>query len=186
MVGFAICGSFCTHAQALELIKFFVEKDIEIMPILSPNAYSISTRFGKSEKFVSDIENITGKKVTATIEGSEMIGPSNCLDALIIAPCTGNTLAKMAHGITDTSVTMAAKAVLRNSKPVIIGLSTNDGLSGSSTNIGIMMNKKNIFFVPYYQDDHTKKPASLVCDMSLVYKTYELALNGMQIQPIIF
>ena len=180
------CGSFCTHQKSLEVLKKFTDSGIEILPILSENAYTISTRFGKSKDFIAIIEDLTKKKVIHTIKGSEPIGPNRNLEALIIAPCTGNTLAKMAHGITDTSVTMAAKAHLRNQKPLIIGLCTNDGLSANSSNIGIMLAKKNVFFVPFYQDDVELKPASVVCDMDLVMKTYELALQRKQIQPIIF
>jgi len=126
------------------------------------------------------------KKIVRTIEESETIGPNRNLEAMIISPCTGNTLAKLAHGITDTSVTMAAKAHLRNQKPLIIGLCTNDALSANLANIGTMMNKKHVFFIPMYQDDTNLKPASLVCDMDLTMKTYELALQKKQIQPVIF
>ena len=186
MIGYAICGSFCTHDQALEILRFFTEQGIDVQPVLSHNAYTISTRFGKAPEFVKKVESITGRKVFHTIEESEAIGPDDLLDALIIAPCTGNTLAKLAHGITDTAVTMAAKATLRNSKPLIIGLCTNDALSANAPNLGAMLGKKNVYFVPFYQDDIKKKPASAVCDMSLVYKTYELARGGAQIQPLVF
>ena len=186
MVGYAICGSFCTHKKALEVLKLFIDSGIEILPILSENSYAISTRFGKSEDFVKKIEDMTKKKIIRTIEDSEPIGPNRNLGAVIIAPCTGNTLAKMAHGITDTSVTMAAKAHMRNQKPLIIGLCTNDALSANLINIGVMLNKKNVFFVPMYQDDADNKPSSLVCDMDLVMKTYEIALQRKQIQPVLF
>ena len=156
------------------------------MPILSENSCNISTRFGKSEDFIESIENITKKKIVRSIEESESIGPNRSLEIMIIAPCTGNTLAKLANGITDTSVTMAAKAHLRNQKPLVIGLCTNDALSSNLINIGIMLNKKNVFFVPMYQDDTDAKPASLVCDMDLVMKTYEMALQRKQIQPLLF
>ena len=186
MIGYAICGSFCNHNKALEVLKQFAANDEEILPILSENSYNISTRFGIAEDFRKAVEDITKNKIIHTIEDSEPIGPMYKLNALIIAPCSGNTLAKMAHGITDTSVTMAAKAHLRNQKPLIIGLCTNDGLSSNTANIGIMLNKKNVYFVPFYQDDIDLKPTSLVCDMKLVYKTYQLSLEQKQIQPIIF
>ena len=178
--------TFCTHKKAIETIGKFVDNGIDIMPILSENACNISTRFGKSEEFVESIEKITQKKIIRSIEESETIGPNRTLEVMIIAPCTGNTLAKLASGITDTTVTMAAKAHLRNQRPLIIGLCTNDALSSNLNNIGIMLNKKNVFFVPMYQDDTDAKPASLVCDMDLVMKTYEMALQRKQIQPVLF
>jgi len=156
------------------------------MPVLSENSYNISTRFGKAEDFVKDIENITKKKIVRSIEESESIGPNRSLEVMIIAPCTGNTLAKLAGGITDNCVTMAAKAHLRNQRPLVIGLCTNDALSANLINIGVMLNKKNVFFVPMYQDDTDNKPSSLVCDMDLVMKTYEMALQRKQIQPVLF
>ena len=186
MVGYAICGSFCTHKKSLEILKKFVDSGIDIMPILSENACNISTRFGKAEDFIEKIEAVTKHKIVRTIEESETIGPNSSLDVMIIAPCTGNTLAKLANGITDNCVTMAAKAHLRNQKPLVIGLCTNDALSSNLINIGLMLSKKNVFFVPMYQDDAEKKPASLVCDMDLVMKTYEMALQRKQIQPVLF
>ena len=178
--------SFCTHKKALETIKKFADSGIDILPILSENAYNISTRFGKAEDLIADIELITKKKIIHTIEQSEPIGPHRSLDIMIIAPCTGNTLAKLANGITDSCVTMAAKAHLRNQKPLVIGLCTNDALSGNLANIGALLNKKNVFFTPMYQDDTDLKPASLVCDMDLIMQTYELALQRKQIQPVFF
>ena len=186
MVGYAICGSFCTHKKSLEVLKKFVESGIDITPVLSENSCNISTRFGKAEDFVRNIEDITKKKIISSIEESEKIGPNRNLEVMIIAPCTGNTLAKLANGITDSCVTMAAKAHLRNQKPLVIGLCTNDALSANLINIGVMLNKKNVFFVPMYQDDTDMKPASLVCDMDLVMKTYEMALQRKQIQPVLF
>jgi len=186
MVGFAVCGSFCTHKKTLEILEKFAACGIDILPVLSENACSISTRFGKAGDFVKSVENITKNKITRSIEESEPIGPNRNLEAMIIAPCTGNTLAKLANGITDTSVTMAAKAHLRNQKPLVIGLCTNDALTSNLINIGVMLNKKNVFFVPMYQDDTEAKPASLVCDMDLIMPTYELALQRRQIQPVFF
>ena len=186
MVGFAVCGSFCTHKKTLEILRKFVDGKIDIMPILSENSQNISTRFGKAEDFVKNVEDITKKKIISSIEESETIGPNRSLEVMIIAPCTGNTLAKLANGITDTCVTMAAKAHLRNQKPLVIGLCSNDALSSNLINIGVMLNKKNVFFVPMYQDDSDAKPASLVCDMDLVMNTYEAALQRKQIQPVLF
>ena len=185
-IGYAVCGSFCTHKKALEILRKIADTGADIMPVLSENSYNISTRFGKAEDFVREVENITKKSVISTIEGSEPIGPCRNLDIMIIAPCTGNTLAKLANGITDSCVTMAAKAHLRNQKPLVIGLCTNDGLSNNLVNIGVLLSKKNIFFVPMYQDDIDLKPASLVCDMDLIIPTYELAMQRKQIQPIFF
>ena len=178
--------TFCTHKKTLEIVEKFIDSGIDIIPILSENTCNISTRFGKSIDFIEKIETIAKKKIIRSIEESETIGPNSSLEVMIIAPCTGNTLAKLANGITDTSVTMAAKAHLRNQKPLVIGLCTNDALSSNLINIGIMLNKKNVFFVPMYQDDTDAKPASLVCDMDLVMKTYEMALQRKQIQPVLF
>ena len=185
-IGYAVCASFCTHQKALEVLKKFADIGADILPILSENSYNISTRFGKAEDFVSEVERITKKSAVYTIEESEPIGPNRNLDIMIIAPCTGNTLAKLANGITDSSVTMAAKAHLRNQKPLVIGLCTNDALSSNLANIGVMLNKKNVFLAPMYQDDTDLKPASLVCDMDLIMPTYELALQRKQIQPVFF
>ena len=185
-IGYAICGSFCTHKKAIEILQKFADTGADILPILSENSYNISTRFGKAGDFVREVERITKTQVVRTIEESEPIGPCRSLEVMIIAPCTGNTLAKMANGITDTCVTMAAKAHLRNQKPLVIGLCTNDALSGNLANIGTMLNKKHTFFVPMYQDDTDLKPSSLVCDMDLIIPTYELALRRKQIQPVFF
>ena len=185
-LGYAICGSFCTHKKTLEILKKFADTGADILPILSENSYNISTRFGRAEDFVREVERITKKNIIRTIEESEPIGPGRNLDIMIIAPCTGNTLAKLANGISDSAVTMAAKAHLRNQKPLVIGLCTNDALSSNLTNIGEMLNKKNVFFAPMYQDDTDLKPASLVCDMDLIIPTYELALQRKQIQPVFF
>ncbi len=186
-IGFAMTGSFCTFKKVVnELKKLKENTGANFIPIMSENAYSIDTRFGQAADFINQIEEITGKKVIHTIAGAEPIGPKNLLHALIIAPCTGNTLAKLAGGITDTSVTMAAKATLRNKNPVIIAPSTNDGLGASAKNIGSLLNNKNIFFVPFGQDDPFQKNNSLVADMSLIEKTLEAALSGIQTQPVLF
>lgn len=184
-LGFAVCGSFCTFSKVKEEIKRLANTNIyELYPIFSEFAYSTDTRFCNSQDFVSEIEEICGRKSIKNIKEAEPIGPQKILDILTVAPCTGNTLAKLSAGITDTSVTMAVKAHLRNARPVVIGVSTNDALGTSATNIGILLNKKNIYFVPMRQDDCFGKPRSLVCDFSKIGETIELAMKGNQIQPI--
>lgn len=184
MIGYAFCGSFCTARKSVDALKKLIVK-YDVLPVFSPAFQTIDSRFGKAADFVSEIETVCGKKGVYTVDGAEPLGPSVRLDALIIAPCTGNTLAKMACGITDTSVTMAAKAHLRNQRPLIVALATNDALSSNLQNIGIMLGRKNVYFVPLGQDDPVNKPSSLVCDFCLLEKTLELALAGKQIQPLI-
>lgn len=184
-IGFAICGSFCTFSQIIPELISLKKNGYDIMPIMSTAAYSTDTRFGKASDFITNIEGITENKIIHTIVGAEPIGPQALLDALIIAPCTGNTIAKLALGITDTPVAMAAKAHLRNNRPLIIAVSTNDALGANAKNLGLLQNSKNIYFVPYKQDDAEKKPTSLVSNMALIEKTLEFALKGMQIQPMI-
>ncbi len=184
VLGFAMCGSFCTLKNAVECLKKLNET-YEILPIMSQNAYSTDTRFGKASDFIKTITDICSKDVIHTIAQAEPIGPKNLTDVMVIAPCTGNTLAKLAMGITDTSVTMAAKAHLRNNKPLVICLATNDALSASAKNIGYLLNCKNVYFVPFSQDDANGKPRSCIADMSMLEKTVESALLGKQIQPII-
>ena len=179
-------GSFCTFEKTIPQISRLIEEGADILPIMSFNSYNLDSKFGKAKDFIDKIELMTGKKIIHTIEGAEPIGPKNLLDALVIAPCTGNTLAKLACGITDTSVTMAAKATLRNQKPVIIAVSTNDGLGGSGKNIGMLQNTKNLFFVPYGQDDPIHKANSLVADMTKITETVRLTLLGEQIEPVLF
>ena len=184
-VGFALTGSYCTFQKVIPEIKKVVEAGYNVVPIISENAGSTDTRFGKCDDIIKEIEVITGKKIIKSIKEAEPIGPKKLLDAMIIAPCTGNTLGKLASGITDTSVTMAAKAILRNEKPVIIAVSTNDGLSGSAQNIGKLLNLKNIYFVPFGQDDCKSKPRSTVAFMNMITPALKEALEGRQIQPII-
>lgn len=184
-LGFALCGSFCTFRNAIDEIRHLSEIGYNIIPIMSFNAYNTDTRFGKADDFIKEIEDITNKKIISSIAEAEPIGPKKLLDALIIEPCTGNTLAKLACGIADTPVTLAAKSHLRNARPLIIAVSTNDALSGAAKNIGALMNYKNIFFVPYRQDDHINKPTSIVADFSETKETIEAALDYRQIQPII-
>ena len=184
-VGFALTGSFCTFSAVLPEIKNLSDMGAQITPIMSETAYRTDTRFGKAEDFAAEIEEISHNKVLKSVAEVEPIGPRALLDILIIAPCTGNTLGKLALGITDSSVTMAAKAHLRNARPVLIAVSTNDGLAGSGKNIGYLLNAKNIFFVPFGQDDCLKKPTSLVADMKKIPSACELALHRRQIQPVI-
>lgn len=184
-VGFAICGSFCTFKAVFEEMKKLKDAGYSLVPIMSENAYTLDTRFGDAAYWRSRISELTDNRIIHTIPDAEPIGPKKLLDALIIAPCTGNTLAKLAAGITDTSVTMAAKAHLRNGRPLIIAPSTNDGLSNSAKNIGALLNYKNVFFVPFGEDDSLKKPTSLVADFTRINQTLEHALQGNQLQPIV-
>ena len=183
-LGVALCGSFCTFSKTIILIEELVNKGLNVFPIMSFNAYNTCTRFGKPEDIINKIETLTGKTIIHTIVDAEPLGPKGILDAILIAPCTGNTLAKMTYGITDTPVLLAAKSLMRNGKPIIIALATNDGIGGNLKNIGYMINKKDIYFVPLGQDDTVKKPYSLVADFSRTISTIEFALNDQQIQPI--
>lgn len=185
-VGYAFCGSFCTIAESLKVLKELAKQNIKIKPIMSQIVYSTDTRFGKADELIRNVEEICGERVIHDIAAAEPIGPKNLLDIIVVAPCTGNTLAKIALGITDTPVTMAVKAHLRNNKPVVLAPATNDALGASCKNIGLLHNTKNIFFVPYRQDDPHSKNNSLVCDFSLIPKAIESALNGVQLQPVIF
>ncbi len=184
-VGFAITGSFCTFDKVKIEIKKMAELGMNIIPIFSSHAARYDTRFGKADEFVAKIEEITGNKGLFTICEAEPIGPKGYLDALVIAPCTGNTLAKLNNGITDTAVLMAAKAHLRNNKPLIISVSTNDAMGMNFKNIGMLMNTKNIYFVPFEQDDYIKKPNSLISKLDLIPDTIEAALDGKQLQPLL-
>lgn len=184
-IGYALTGSFCTFKETIEQIKKLVELKANVYPVFSFNSQNIDTRFGKAEDFMEKIENITGNKIIKTIEQAEPIGPKNFLDVFIIAPCTGNTLAKMNNGICDTPVLMASKAHIRNNKPVIIAISTNDALGANMENIGGMINKKNIYFVPFGQDDYVKKPKSIVAHFDKIPETIYNALKGQQLQPIL-
>lgn len=185
-VGFAVCGSFCTFSKAFEALSELKEAGCELTPIMSFNAYSLDTRFGTAQENAARMFEITGKTVLHDIPAVEPIGPKKLFDALVVAPCTANTIAKLAVGITDTPVCMAVKSHLRNQKPVIIAVSTNDGLSASAKNIGALRNRKNYYFVPLEQDDYVNKPFSLVADFTKIPATILEALNGRQIQPAIF
>ncbi len=184
-IGFALCGSFCTFGKVFEQIEHLSQKGYDIVPVMSENAYSLDTRFGCAEYWHEKFKSITGKEIIHTITEAEPIGPKKLLDALIIAPCTGNTLAKLSQGITDTAVTLAAKAHLRNKRPLIIAPSTNDALSNAAKNIGTLLNYKNIYFVPYRQDDFKNKPCSMVAEFSLIEETLCDALDGIQTQPTV-
>ena len=184
-VGFAFCGSFCTYEKAITALERVKADFGEVVPIVSERFASVDTRFGNAHDLLREIERICDKRVIATIQAAEPIGPKGLLDVLIIAPCTGNTLAKLAAGVTDSSVTMAAKAHLRNGKPLVIALSTNDGLAASARNIGELLCRKNIYFVPFRQDDPGKKPSSLVADFTLASDAIRAALEGRQLQPVL-
>lgn len=185
-IGYAVCGSFCTFSKSFSSAEKLIECGAVLTPIMSFNAFSINTRFGTAEENRQKLENICGNKVISTIEDAEPIGPKNMFDILVIAPCTGNTIAKLANGIIDTPVTMAVKSHIRNHKPVVIALSTNDALAGSAKNIGILLNYKNYYFAPFAQDDSVNKPRSLSADFSKLPEAVELALKYIQIQPLLF
>lgn len=184
-IGFALCGSFCTFKKAIEQIEVLAKDGHNIIPIMSYNAYSTDTRFGKAKEHNDRIENICSNRIISSIAEAEPIGPKKLLDILIIEPCTGNTLAKLANSIADTPVTLAAKSHLRNSRPVLIAVSTNDALAGASKNIGHLLNYKNFYFVPYRQDDFEGKPTSLVADFTKTKEAMYKALAGHQLQPLI-
>lgn len=184
MIGYALCGSFCTFKESVEVLINLKNIYSEIIPIMSYNAYNTDTRFGKSEDWVRRIEEICGRKVIHSIEDAEPLGPKVSLEALVISPCTGNTLAKIANGITDTPVCMAAKAHLRSDRPLIIALASNDAMSANLGNLGTLLARKNIYFVPMKQDEPIKKPHSLVADLSLLPIALEDALSGKQTRKL--
>ena len=182
----AMCGSFCTFEQVMPQIQSLVEKGANILPMMSQNAAQMDTKFGKAENWKNTLEEITGKKILQTIQQAEPLGPKNLADLMVIAPCTGNTMAKLSAGITDGCVTMAAKSMLRGGKPVVIALSTNDGLAAAARNIGDLLNRKQYYFVPFGQDDYKQKPRSLQADFEKLEQTIQMALQGIQIQPVLF
>ena len=184
-VGFAFCGSFCTLSRWLDALEATAARYTNLIPIVSERVAATDTRFGNAHDFMREMERICGRRVIATVEQAEPIGPKGLLDVLVICPCTGNTLAKLAHGVTDTSVTMAAKAHLRNGRPLVVAVATNDGLSAAAPNIGTLLARKNVYFVPFGQDDCRGKPTSLVADFSLVPQTIQAALEGKQLQPLL-
>lgn len=184
-IGFALCGSFCTHEAALKALRTLTEIYETVIPIVSEITASSDTRFGAASELLEQVKTLTGREPIKTIPEAEPIGPKKLLDALVIAPATGNTVAKLAHGVTDGAVTMAAKAHLRNNKPVILAVSSNDGLSAGAKNIGELLVRKNYYFVPFGQDDAKAKPASLVADFARIPETLDAALRGRQIQPLL-
>ena len=184
-IGLAMCGSFCTFARVLDAFSALDREQYDLVPIQSQAAYSTDTRFGAAADFRARLEALCGRPIIHTIEEAEPIGPKKLLDALVICPCTGNTLGKLASGIADSTVTLAAKAHLRNGRPLILAVSTNDGLASSAKSIGILLDKKHIYFVPFRQDDPADKPTSLVADFTLVPDTVAAALEGRQIQPML-
>ncbi len=184
MLGYAITGSFCNFENSLRVLERLARTQDEILPILSYNAYATDTRFGTAAYFISRVEKLCCHEVIHTLTGAEPLGPKTKLDCLCICPCTGNTLSKLACGIYDTPVTLAAKAHLRTGRPLVIALATNDALSGNAESIAKMLTRKNVYFVPLAQDDPQGKPYSLVCDFSKVAQTIENALDGKQPQPL--
>ena len=184
-LGFALCGSFCTFDAVLRQLALLRQEYPRIIPIMSSVSYETDSRFGTAESFRSRLEAICGHEILHTIPQVEPIGPQRLLDALVVAPCTGNTLAKLANGIADTPVTLACKAHLRNEAPIVLAVSTNDALAGNAENIGRLLNRKHYFFVPMRQDAPQKKPRSVVAEFSLIGETVRLALEGKQLQPIL-
>lgn len=183
-LGFALCGSFCTYAKVFPVMERLCQ-EYEVIPIFSQASAGIDSRFGLAQEHLRRAEAICGRSAITSIAQAEPIGPKKLLDALVIAPCTGNTLAKLAHSIADTPVTMAAKSHLRNGRPVVIAVSTNDALAGAAENIGRLLARKHYFFVPFGQDDPEKKPTSMVADFSAIPETVSLALEGRQLQPLL-
>ena len=183
-VGFAFCGSFCTYAQVFPVMEELAGQH-KVIPIFSAVSGATDSRFGNAADFLRKAEAICGIPPLLTIPDAEPIGPKKLLDVLVIAPCTGNTLAKLAHSIADTPVTMAAKSHLRNGRPVVVAVSTNDGLAGAAENIGKLMGRKHYFFVPFGQDDPKGKPTSLIADFTRIAQTIEAAMDARQIQPVL-
>ena len=183
-LGYAMCGSFCTIAESLTQLKILSEMGADILPIMSDIVYNNDTRFTNHKQLRAEVEEITKKEIVHTVITAEPIGPKRLLDVLVVSPCTGNTLGKIANGITDSSVTMAVKAHLRNDRPVVLCIATNDALSASAKNIGLLLNTKNIYFVPFAQDDAIKKSTSLISFFEKLPQTVEYALSGKQLQPL--
>lgn len=183
-IGFAMCGSFCTYSEVFPIIEELA-KGHTIIPILSPAAASTDTRFGSAQAHIERLTNLCGRAPLTTLTDVEPIGPKRMLDILVIAPCTGNTLAKLAHGIADTSVTMAAKSHLRNGRPVLVAISSNDALAGGAENLGRLLNRKHYYFVPFGQDDPLGKPCSLVSKFEKLPQTLRAAAEGYQLQPML-
>lgn len=183
-IGFAMCGSFCTYSEVFPVMELLT-RDYVLTPIFSSTACATDSRFGAAAEHIQMAAEICGRPPLQTIGQVEPIGPKKLFDALVIAPCTGNTLAKLAHSIADSPVTMAAKSHLRNGRPVVIAVSTNDGLAGAAENIGKLLARKHYYFVPFRQDDPVQKPTSLVADFGLIPLALEKALKGKQLQPVL-
>jgi len=184
-IGFGVTGSHCTLEEIIPVMDALIERNAELFPIVSPSVENLDTRFGKAEDWITAIENVCKKKVKRNIAEVEPFGPNKLLDIMVIAPCTGNTMAKLSRGIIDTSVLMAAKSQLRNQNPVVLSVSTNDGLGINARSLAIMLNTKNVYLVPFHQDKPYEKPNSLVARIDLIIPTIEAALNNYQLQPIL-
>ena len=186
-LGLAMCGSFCTYARVLDTFRALADvKRYALVPIMSQASYETDSRFGSASAFRTQLEEICQHEIIHTIEAAEPIGPKKLLDALVIAPCTGNTLSKLAAGIADGPVTLAAKAHLRNERPIVLAVSTNDGLAGNAANLGALLNRRGYYFVPFGQDSAFKKPRSLVADFTKLPETIGAALRGEQLQPMLY
>ena len=185
VIGFALCGSFCTFSRVLDVLERLKTQYPNIIPILSEASYTTDTRFGAAADFRARIEAICGREVLHTIAQAEPIGPKKLLDCLVIAPCTGNTLTKLACGIADGPVTLAAKAHLRNERPIVLAVSTNDALAGNAPSIGTLLSRRHYYFVPFSQDNAEKKPRSMVAHFELLPETIAAALEGRQLQPLL-
>lgn len=184
-IGVAFTGSYCTFDKVFEQLKKLVEEKANVYTIFSYQAQKTDSRFGKADDFLKLAKDITGKDPITSIVDAEPLGPNNVLDIIVIAPCTGNTLAKLANAVTDSPVLMAAKGHLRNNKPVVVAISTNDALGNNLKNIGVLMNTKNFYFVPFGQDNYKKKPNSMIAHFDLILPTVEYALEGKQLQPVV-
>ena len=184
-IGYIFTGSFCTFSKSIPIIKELKKLGADIIPIMSYNRYELDTKFGTSSSIIKEIEEITNKKIIHTIPGAEPIGPKKLTDIMVICPCSGNTISKLAYDIIDTPATMAAKSHLRNDLPIVIAVSTNNGLGANAENIGKLLNRRNYYFVPFTQDNPITKPRSVVADFNMVIKTIEYALDGKQISPIL-
>jgi len=184
-IGFAVTGSSCNFETVFNVLEKLAKTDVEIIPMMSDAASTFDTRFGNGEEWQEKIKEITGNDIIKTIVEAEPVGPKLDLDIIVVAPCTGNTVAKLANAITDSSVTMACKAQLRNLKPIVLAIATNDGLGANGKNIGTLLNAKNVYFVPFGQDDYEGKPNSLVAEFAYIEETVKEALQGRQIQPVL-
>lgn len=184
-IGFVFTGSFCTFRKTIEELKKIVKLNADVIPIMSEHSYTMDTKFGKAQDFINEIENITNKKILHTIQDVEVLGPKDMLDIIVVAPATGNTIAKLANDMIDGTATMAVKSHLRRERPVVIAISTNNGLSGAAENIGKLLNRKHYYYVPFKQDNPITKPRSVVFDPDYLIKTIEFALDKEQIEPIL-